>query len=95
MTQALEKKLAKLKAILREMEHTLIAYSGGVDSSFLLKVAFDVLGEKAAAITAISPSYPAHELDEAEHAFVLGEQRHHLLTKVGREHEGQAVAQAL
>ncbi|MEE2789625.1 MAG: ATP-dependent sacrificial sulfur transferase LarE [Myxococcota bacterium] len=65
MNASLEEKLNGLKLIFQRMEQTLIAYSGGVDSTFLLKVAHDVLGTRAAAITAISPSYPAHELDEA------------------------------
>ncbi|MBW7957227.1 MAG: ATP-dependent sacrificial sulfur transferase LarE [Deltaproteobacteria bacterium] len=58
-------KLAKLKGILLGMDSVLVAFSGGVDSTFLLKVAVDTLGEKAAAITAVSPTYPASELKEA------------------------------
>ncbi len=58
-------KLAHLHRILKEMESVLIAYSGGVDSSFLLRVARDALGDKAAALTALSPTYPEHELQEA------------------------------
>lgn len=44
------------------MESVLVAYSGGLDSSFLLKVAADVLGSKVLAVTAVSPTYPAEEL---------------------------------
>jgi uncharacterized protein len=55
-------KLEKLKAILLEMEKVIVAYSGGVDSSFLLKVATDTLGtENVKAILAISPTYPSRE----------------------------------
>ena len=58
-------KLAALRQKLRDMKDVLIAYSGGVDSTFLLTVAVQELGQNAKAITAISSSYPAWELDEA------------------------------
>lgn len=47
------------------MESICIAYSGGVDSSFLLKITKDILRENVLAITATSPTYPQHELEEA------------------------------
>lgn len=60
-------KLEELKNTLRRLESVVTAYSGGVDSSFLLKTALDVLGpEKTLAATASSPSYPASELKSAE-----------------------------
>lgn len=55
-------KLRKLKSILQKMGSVLLAYSGGADSTFLLKVAADVLGDKVLAVTADSPTYPAGEL---------------------------------
>lgn len=59
-------KYNKLKSILLEMEEAVIAYSGGVDSAFLLKVAADVLGDKAQGVLAISPTYPSREFEKAK-----------------------------
>ncbi|MDI6784812.1 MAG: ATP-dependent sacrificial sulfur transferase LarE, partial [bacterium] len=62
----IEKKFNQLKEILKDMGSALIAYSGGVDSTFLLKVATDTLGrEKVLGVTAQSSTYPKHERDAA------------------------------
>lgn len=61
----MEEKLISLKKILSNMGSVLIAFSGGVDSTFLLKVAHDVLKNKVSAATASSESYPASELKAA------------------------------
>lgn len=58
-------KYEKLKNLLGEMGKVLVAFSGGVDSSFLLKVAVDVLGENVLAVIASSETYPEKERDEA------------------------------
>jgi len=55
-------KLKKLKKILNDMGSVLIAYSGGLDSTFLMKVAGQVLGDNVLAVTAVSPTYPRQEL---------------------------------
>jgi uncharacterized protein len=58
-------KYEHLQALLRDMESVLVAYSGGVDSALLLKVAHDVLGTRALGAIASSPAYAAEETEEA------------------------------
>ena len=62
---ALSEKYERLKALLRELERVLVAFSGGVDSSFLLKVAHDELGENVLAVIATSETYPEKEIQDA------------------------------
>jgi len=61
----MDAKLERLKGVLRQTEGTLVAFSGGVDSTFLLKVAHMVLGDRAIALTASSPTAPPGELEAA------------------------------
>lgn len=58
-------KISRLKSILAQNDNLLVAYSGGVDSSLLLKFAYDLLQERAVAITAISPSLSLREREQA------------------------------
>jgi pyridinium-3,5-biscarboxylic acid mononucleotide sulfurtransferase len=59
------KKLEQLQALLKSYGSCLVAYSGGVDSVFLARVANDVLGDRALAVIADSPSLPRREFQEA------------------------------
>lgn len=74
---AIDKKLQRLQEMIRRSSRVLVAFSGGVDSTLLLKIAIDVLGrENVLAVTADSPSVPRHELAEAKK----------LTAQIGAEH---------
>jgi uncharacterized protein len=62
----LAQKLEQLRNLFTEMEQALIAYSGGVDSTLVAKIAYDVLGDRAMAVTAVSPSLLPEELEDAQ-----------------------------
>lgn len=69
----LDAKIEALRTILADYGSLLVAFSGGVDSSFLLKIAVDTLGDRVAAFTEASPLHQAWELGEArELAAALG-----------------------
>jgi uncharacterized protein len=61
----LDEKLARMGEILRELGSVLVAYSGGIDSTLLLKVAHDTLGERAVGVISASESIPSDEVREA------------------------------
>jgi uncharacterized protein len=65
MTADLERKRKKLESILREMHSVVIGYSGGIDSTLLLRIATDVLGARALAVIGRSETYPTREYEEA------------------------------
>ena len=58
-------KFDTLKKYMTDLQSVVVAFSGGVDSTFLLKVAHDVLEDNVIAVTARSASFPQRELDEA------------------------------
>ena len=66
VVMSLDKKLRKLEERLRELGSAVVAYSGGVDSAFLLKIASKILKKEILAVTAVSETYPKSELDGAK-----------------------------
>lgn len=66
LNATLAAKLDRLKQIFAESSQVLVAYSGGIDSTLIAKIAFDVLGDRALAITASSPSLLPADLDAAK-----------------------------
>jgi uncharacterized protein len=74
-----EEKLLRLKEILSQLGSALVAYSGGVDSTFLLKLCQDTLEGKILAVTAKSPTYPSQELAKAIEIAKSFSARHRLI----------------
>jgi len=61
----LDERIERLRQILSDMETVVVAFSGGVDSTYLLAEALDVLGDRCTALTAVSGTLPEAEYDEA------------------------------
>jgi uncharacterized protein len=78
MDNTLQTKHDHLKQYLKELGSVAVAFSSGVDSTFLLKTAHDVLGNNAIAVTGRSHSFPKRELDEAS-SFALKHGIEHLI----------------
>jgi pyridinium-3,5-biscarboxylic acid mononucleotide sulfurtransferase len=75
----MEDKLDILKAMLNEYKNAVIAFSGGVDSTFLARVAKDVLGDNLLLITATSDTNPLYELDEAKSLSAMMDIKHKII----------------
>lgn len=75
----MEDKLIRLKTSLNNYKSAVIAFSGGVDSTFLARVAKDVFGENLLLITATSSTYPFYELEEAKALAIMLGIKHRLI----------------
>lgn len=84
----LENKFLKLKDILRDLESAAVAFSGGVDSTFLLKAAVEVLGKgNVLAVTSCAETYPSEEEKEAKKLALEMGAEHHLIQTTELDNE--------
>jgi uncharacterized protein len=89
MDKSIQAKYERLKVLFQSMGRVVVAYSGGVDSTLLLKVAKDTLGdENVLAVTALSPLYPERELAEAKKVIQVIGGRHLLIESNELEIDG-------
>lgn len=72
-------KFSELKSLLQSFSGAVVAFSGGVDSTFLAVIAHQVLGDRSLAVTAVSPTYPEHQLSEAKELAAQFGLRHQII----------------
>ncbi|MFH1520065.1 MAG: 7-cyano-7-deazaguanine synthase [Candidatus Micrarchaeota archaeon] len=65
MDKSIEQKMLVLRQKIRKLDSALVAFSGGVDSTFLMRICREELGDKAVAVTSITDDYPSSEIDIA------------------------------
>ena len=82
--------LSRLRSLMRELDHVLVAFSGGVDSALVLQVAHEELGARAVALTAVSPTFPPEELEESRRVAARLGVQHILVESEELEREGYA-----
>jgi|SRR5579875_739666 uncharacterized protein len=87
---SLEAKLARLQGIFVPMQSVIVAFSGGVDSSFLLRVAHEAAGERVLALTTTSPTMPEEDLASAREIAALIGARHLIISSNELEIPGYA-----
>ncbi|MEW6723170.1 MAG: asparagine synthase-related protein [Candidatus Micrarchaeota archaeon] len=92
MDKTLERKLVDLRRRIRKLDGALVAFSGGVDSTFLMRICREELGEKAVAVTALSDHYPTSELTLARRvARIIGAK--HVVVEPSGDGESRPVSQ--
>ena len=87
MNKELNQKYGDLKNSIKNLDSAIIAFSGGIDSTLVLKAAHDVLGSNAVAVTADSPSLPRSELDETKEIVKQIGARHIIINTKETENE--------
>ncbi len=78
-TDTLQLKLEQLRHEIADMHSVLVAFSGGIDSSFVLKIAHEQLGSCALGVTAVSPTFPTSELEVARRVAIEIGARHEIV----------------
>ncbi len=90
LKKTMEQKILNLNTLLQKYQSAVVAFSGGVDSTFLARIAKDVYGENLLLITATSSTYPYYELDEARSLAELLGIKHRIIVSEEIEIPGYA-----